>query len=371
MKLYFSLIILFVSILTISCWDSENISHPSSTDNELDLTGWEFLDQENMSIATQCRPRVAFDIYGETPYIVSDDGVLREFDGNNWNEIGNGRKFYPPSSLQVDNDKIYIGHDRGTRFIVSRIDIETGEVYQTPELRTESRGDCLMSISNGTIYIAYQPKENTPLIVKRFCEETSEWIDLGSSSVLEGTDYLAFSVYDGLPYIAYQHAWPNSVGLHVKKFDGERWDYVGEEYVSRNYIQSIALSVDKGTPYIAYSCLLKGSNEFETEYGGVNIKRFNGNDWATIGTPKLFNKRTWQISLQVHDGTLYIANDSLEVESYNGGSWEDVSAGCTDCTTCGLVLRLNDDEIPYLAYLGFLMPAGVCSGPIVTRYIGN
>ncbi|NRD53446.1 Ig-like domain-containing protein [Corallococcus exiguus] len=76
-------------------------------------------------------------------------------------------------------------------------------------------------------------------------------------------------------------AWTQDVNAHVKRWDGERWEYLGAPLSAgtNNLLWKSALQMDvEGRPLLA-------SLEYEGPKDQIQLRRWTGTAWETLGTP--------------------------------------------------------------------------------------
>ena len=157
---------------------------------------------------------------------------------------------------------------------------------------------------------------------------------------------------DGTSYEAYAN-WETYIGykISVKKWNGNKWEFVGEEGFGRGSSYNFPLALDhSGNLYIAYN---DGENNYK-----ITVKKYNGSAWEIIGTAGFADGTSVINDLAVNSsGVPYVAyiNQSynLIVKKWDGNSW--INLGTEEFSTFSNIygpfsFELDPFDIPYVAY---------------------
>ncbi|HSH03175.1 MAG TPA: tandem-95 repeat protein, partial [Anaerolineae bacterium] len=180
--------------------------------------------------------------------------------------------------------------------------------------------------------------------------QNGAWQTLGTPIPDAGIIYDLIIATDGTPYVAYADTSLIPNRLSVRQWTGSNWDYVGTQFISNNYPNSIRLHFDTNeTLYIAY---IDGN-------GYVNVKFFNGADWQQLGTPDISQASGYYLNFDIDllTNTPYLifsdVNNSYQPAAYywNGLNWQLING--TTITTNNASspdIFIHPDGTPYAAY---------------------
>ena len=212
-------------------------------------------------------------------------------------------------------------------------------------------------IDNGVQYMAYEDFfYGHKITVMKY--SGNKWINVGSPGFSTGgVGYTALSASNGTPYVAYQD-WGNNtlngtmtVPVTVKYFNGTNWLDVGHPDFSAGGVQYVALVVDKGNPYVAFSDFTKAQK--------ITVMKYDaGTGWNILGTAGFSVGQSKNISIGIYAGMpcvsyLDIPNaNAVRVQVYNGASWADLggSPGRSVDYDASLALHISASGIPYVAF---------------------
>ncbi|OYQ36736.1 hypothetical protein CHU92_09415 [Flavobacterium cyanobacteriorum] len=138
---------------------------------------------------------------------------------------------------------------------------------------------------------------------------------------------------------------------NVKKFNGVNWETVGSPNFSPQNIQSLSLAMDGATPYVAFRDNSAGSK--------VSVMRFNGNTWEYVGPQGFSSGAVQYTKIRINNNIPYVAfqnssNGKASVMAFNGADWQFVgNPAIGQGTVWNLQLEWNDNT-PYLSFREFL-----------------
>lgn len=155
------------------------------------------------------------------------------------------------------------------------------------------------SLCEGIPYIAYVDVANGyRATVMGYCKKTDRWVSVGEPGLSTGpVNCTCLYVDNGVPYVAFKERMHNSQ-VSVMKYNGIWWETVGGPVFRGVEINYLALYVDKGTPYVAFS----ESNR----YRGRVMKYEAGKGWVQVGN-SFSGKFVGYVSLYVDEGIPYVA----------------------------------------------------------------
>jgi hypothetical protein len=163
----------------------------------------------------------------------------------------------------------------------------------------------------------------------------------------ETVGYIALALDNGVPYVAYTDV-ANSNKASVMKFNGTAWVTVGTPGFSDGMANFPSLVLDNGTPYVAY---IDGANGNK-----ATVMKFEEGAWVTVGTPGFSAGVIASPSLAIDDGTPYVAytdganSNKASVMKFNGTAWVHVGAPGFSAGWIALPSLALDDGTPYLVY---------------------
>ena len=148
----------------------------------------------------------------------------------------------------------------------------------------------------------------------------NEWADVGAPGFSGGFSNQASMVFlPGLTYVSYlDQSVPNAIV--VSKYDGVSWSAAGPPIATQGTAYRPMMTIFQGQPYIVYV-------DNVNFVGSVNVKRFNGASWVTVGAPN-FGHADYSAALATDGSTLYVAffgNNGLinagHLMKLSGQSW--------------------------------------------------
>lgn len=198
-------------------------------------------------------------------------------------------------------------------------------------------------------YVIYMAENS--LIVKKYNGERWESVGDAIPSVADG--YTLAVNHDGTPYVAYRDA-ATSKNAYVVKYADSGWEPVGSalttEGASSVGISTIAFN-SRGTPYIAYQFQDSASNTWKAA-----VKKFNGSSWESVGSDNLSGtvNCTYSSIGFDSDDTLYtcMSNDRKPIVLKYMGGWNQVGGSDLPNVVKNLSFTISENTL-YLAYTDF------------------
>jgi hypothetical protein len=168
--------------------------------------------------------------------------------------------------------------------------------------------------------------EGTPYVAVRntvMKYDGTAWEPVGSASFLGiNTDYESLYVYNGIPYVSYQSQVggsgtisgvpEGSITSGVMEYNGAAWVSVGNSF-DNSGILCESLSVYGGTPYV--TC--------KDADGKATVLEYDGTSWQPVGGPGFSSARVDNEYLSIDDGTPFLAYDYIDANgNYHGAVME-------------------------------------------------
>ena len=180
----------------------------------------------------------------------------------------------------------------------------------------------------------------------------ASWGIVGSPQFTLGSAYSKIVLdSNDTPYVVYMDD-AYETRVTVKKYNGTDWETVGSPGFSPGWATFPSLAIDRsGTPYVAFVD--------EEEDGKATVMRFNGTGWELVGNRGFSAGYTAYTSIAIdNNGTPFVVyndqaseNQSATVMKYNGTEWETVgNAGITAGGAEYTSIVLDRTGIPYIAF---------------------
>lgn len=248
---------------------------------------------------------INYDADIEVLKLVNSGGVI------DWNTVGSTTSLSDSASdlsLYVHNGVSYVAYadmDNSYSPVVkmfasgSNVPVPVGDLGETSASYVSMKGDAA-----GNLYLVFEssPSDRIKVMKKPYASDT--WSMVGDF-VSPGTAY-GPSLYlddDGsgnvTPYVAYTDAQSDYRPI-VRKFVGDEWVTVGDDYVSEDFASETSLYVDAGgTPYVAY---VIGEGEYS------RVFKLENNSWVPVGgNGYVSDGDSFWISLAVWNGVPYLS----------------------------------------------------------------
>lgn len=165
-----------------------------------------------------------------------------------------------------------------------------------------------LKVTEGGIpYVAYSDHgAETPRALSVQKYNGSGWSYVGERGFSGGrADFVDFDLLYGFPYVAYSdHSAATPGAVTVKKFDLV-WETMGAPCFSEGMANSISLHF----PFVAYS------GQLANPPGTISVKMFDSGDWLSVGSPGILSATTGNLSLCSNYGTPYVAYSDNQADS--------------------------------------------------------
>ncbi|XID93408.1 InlB B-repeat-containing protein [Paenibacillaceae bacterium WGS1546] len=175
----------------------------------------------------------------------------------------------------------------------------------------------------------------------------SRWGPVGNPSFTAGgAGYVSMSVDNGTPYVAYSD-WANGYKATVMKYNGSGWELVGNAGFSAGAVTSVTIQVSNGVPYVAY--LDQGDGE------RAKVMKYDGGSWSHVGG-SVSDAGAGFLSMYVDNGTPYVAFQDRSsqfrgtAKRFNGSGWDMLGGGHFTANQVNETSVYVDNGNLYIAY---------------------
>lgn len=262
------------------------------------------------------------------------------------------------TSLFVANETPYVSAASGSNVKVWKVNGSSWT--QLLDQATTATYTSLFISETGRPYVAYSdPATAGHTKVQRY---NTSWTSLDAPAPANDpanlrASYISLAIDEtGTPYVA---ANQNSMSgrVSVTKYTGSAWAYVGSKSIAGEQAYSASLDIHQGTPYVAY-CV---NDSFA--YGAyVTMKRYNGTQWDTVGNNAQISTKSGYVSgayvsMKISDnGTPYVAyadpgtGNRLMVKKLSAGDWVTVGSGYLTAGEASYISLYVEGETPYVAF---------------------
>lgn len=294
--------------------------------------------------------------------------VAERFVGNQWETVGFSRYAAGSVQdgtvyVDEDTDTPYLAYITYLGDVVVLKLADFGEIIDwTTVGRTNSSGASGLSVyvHDGVSYVAYaDTSDGYRAVVKKFQGGSKVPVtpvqvgDVGETSV----SFLSMKGdAAGNLYLVFESSPSDRIKVMKKPYASDTWSMVGD-FVSpgRTYGPSLYLYEDgsgDATPYVAYA-------DAQSDYRPI-VKKFVGDEWVTVGDDYVSEDDTWETSLYVDgDGTPYVAyvigeGEYSRVFKLDNNSWVPVGGDgyASDGDSSGISLAVWNG-VPYLSYVDY------------------
>jgi hypothetical protein len=242
------------------------------------------------------------------------DGMmtLMSTDNSSWQQVGSNvlNSGAYDTSMVVSGGVPYVSVAGGSSVTVWKGNGTTW--VKSREVSTNGIHTSLSIDTNGRYYVAFSnPSATDDTMVHRY---NTSWTSLGAPVPVNDLPKLRASnislsiAEDGTPYMAANQTSMSS-RVSVTKYNGSAWEYVGSPSIAGEETFSASMDVYQGTPYVAY-CIPDSS-----AYGSyVTMKKYSGSQWETVGNKQISvvadkpYVTSAAVSMKISDnGTPYVA----------------------------------------------------------------
>jgi prepilin-type N-terminal cleavage/methylation domain-containing protein len=315
-----------------------------------DTAAHPYTDTLSLAFDNENNPYVAY-----VDYHNSKKAAVIKYEDSSWAYVGStvfSSGWVSSISLAIDNNDIpYVAYSDQTNSWKATVK----KYYNNNWVNVGSAGFSSSSApfisvaldNNDVPYVVYMDDANSSKVtVKKF--DNNNWVNVGSAGFSDGFAYPSSLVFDNsnTPYVVYKDNGNNRKAI-VKKFDSNDWISVGNNTgFSAGPVNAVSLAIDSNNiPYVAYGDGGVDGYDYKT-----TVKKFDGDDWVTVGVDKFSAGEANYISLAIDsDNIPYVAYGDV---SYNQKAvvmkYDDTAcvSECTDkvcgydlcggsCGTCG------------------------------------
>lgn len=280
-------------------------------------------------------------VYNGTPYTIgltspSYNISINKYNGNSWELVTNNPSSWTMRpSLFIYNNVYYVAYFKSPNIIVEKYNGSSWEQVGTTVGFSKSGLSIQKQISftvyGGIPYVAFPDTLNgCKATVKKY--DGSNWIPVGTAGFSSDTaDFITLFIDNNNLYIAYKD-YGNGKKATVMKYNGSIWVPIGTAGFTAGRVEWLNFYVYNGTPFIAYK-------DYNNEYRAV-VMKYDGSYWTQIGSSSV--NPISEPHLFVYNGTPYVGyseNGIPKVMKYNGSSW--VQVGNIDITTENNTIKPN------------------------------
>lgn len=289
--------------------------------------------------------------------------VAEKFVGNQWEVVLNRyfAKSVQDGAVYVDENTdtpymayvTYDAHVEVLKLVNSGGVIDWNMVGSTTSLDELARGLSLY-VHNGVSYVAYADMANDDSpVVKMFASGSTVPVPVGDVGETLASYVSMKGDAAGNLYLVFESSPSDRIKVMKKPYASDTWSMVGD-FVSPGRTNGPSLYLyDDGsgnvTPYVAYA-------DAQSDYRPI-VRKFVGDEWVTVGDDYVSEDFTWETSLYVDgDGTPYVAyvigeGEYSRVFKLDDNSWVPVGGDgyASDGDSSGISLAVWNG-VPYLSY---------------------
>ncbi len=292
--------------------------------------------------------------------------VAEKFVGNQWEVVLNRyfAKSVQDGAVYVDENTdtpymayvTYDAHVEVLKMVNSGGVIDWNMVGSTTSLDELARGLSLY-VHNGVSYVAYADMANDDSpVVKMFASGSNVPVPVGDVGETLASYVSMKGDAAGNLYLVFESSPSDRIKVMKKPYASDTWSMVGD-FVSPGWADGPSLYLyDDGsgnvTPYVAYADAQSGNR--------LIVRKFVGDEWVTVGDDYVSEDFTWETSLYVDgDGTPYVAyvigeGEYSRVFKLDDNSWVPVGGDgyASDGDSSGISLAVWNG-VPYLSYVDY------------------
>lgn len=205
---------------------------------------------------------------------------------------------------------------------------------------TEVYSDARMQVSpaDNLPYIAFKVRkdDNNKMSVLKFADGSWQQLGVeGFSGEVNGSHYAFDIAPDGTPYVAYgdQDAASLKGALSVMKFDGAKWDYVGEQGFFKVQAQYVGIAALESGLAVA---LQNNSKTADIPQRAFGVATYDGTAWTTgessllssgqgMYTAKVAGNGKIATAISINRGKVDDVNYGHNIFKYEGGQWTSLA----------------------------------------------
>jgi hypothetical protein len=225
-------------------------------------TSWVLVGTEGF--ATAGNGALSLLIQGGIPYVtfVNDTGVhVMSFGGTSWAEAGTGLPGSDSAPIfGTDGSTLYVAFNETTSGKLTLFKL-TGSAWTsvaTSDATMDESWAGNINFSSGTLFVTYYNSASGAVVLKLVGSALQSVGDLGSISGADPIEFVSGTVYNGVPYVAFDDEAKDSDleprAATVKYWDGTKWAMY-QDYPNLCDIENTLLYADQsnGNLYLTYS----------------------------------------------------------------------------------------------------------------------
>ncbi|MEM8846493.1 MAG: BspA family leucine-rich repeat surface protein [Bacteroidota bacterium] len=342
-------------------------------------TAWELVGELGFTERRVLYAKLAI-ATNDIPYIVYSDvnndfkATVRYFGGTSWETLGtsgfsSGIAYYTDIALDSSNRPYVIYRDEAndSKATVQRFNGTEWEMVGTAGFSNHEANFTKIGLDDSNLpYAIYADVDinssgfnalSKPT-VQRFNGTT--WEVVGQSfelpSILSTVSTGIVFDDNGMPNVIFKNeSGSTSSKAFVHRFNGNQWVQLGVKGITDSFVKNVSLSMDSnGIPHLAYSEI--------GEQGNAGVLRFNNGSWDSIGQLNLAisgsNASRGIVKILFNEANVPyiltnsgISSNSLEVQRFNGTTWEVVGDRVAfSGQRSGASFALDSSGNPYAAY---------------------
>jgi hypothetical protein len=236
--------------------------------------------------------------------------IIKKFNGSDWENVGSSPitddQAYWPNIEIINNQPVVFYVDRRKGYSISgkyfdgtwqNIPVEELPSSKIGILKTQSHKDSLFlaySDSNAGGVVSAFWKNNQWTLLPVLTRYNHKVIDLDIVTIKNDV-YLAL-IDSSVAY-----------NILVYKLSNNNWDIVGHFSLVDYFAGDLSLATNGIQPYVSYITYKDDASVCK-----INVKKFNGKDWETVGNPFSTPGKARFAELQINKNSLFLAYADLE-----------------------------------------------------------